>query len=1123
MPYDAEVIDLLSDSSGSCNEVALKSNEGLPPPIRSNANSDLKDDEPAGDDDRKKDASLTTKFASKGSWYDDYKDVLESSDDSDSVSDSVVSAKGGERVGKCKQGGEVEVIDLLSDSSCSVANNHESQKRDAPLSSNRSKRKRSPPTRLIETMDRNKKPKKTRKRRRPTKIYDNVDIASRSHISYGRKRPPEISTAIHKARIALSSNDMRNESEFIGDWDGDWWDITSRFSEGEKKDNHVRSKLPLLEQPAGVPASVMITSEDEIAVSSILTLGPKHSDSEVEIISMSSSVECQTCERHSLHLGQIERLLENAKAIPTYRKEEKFIAEFIAKIKALLDEIEADADSGISIFYHECSGSGQFNPCFTTTKLIQVFGGLCQICTIATKSSGWKYVILQLFKKFFKKSSGECGVDITSRFSEGEKKDNHVRSKLPLLEQPAGVPASVMITSEDEIAVSSILTLGPKHSDSEVEIISMSSSVECQTCERHSLHLGQIERLLENAKAIPTYRKEEKFIAEFIAKIKALLDEIEADADSGISIFYHECSGSGQFNPCFTTTKLIQVFGGLCQICTIATKSSGWKYVILQLFKKFFKKSSGECGVIVRILHLATYELTVSRGNVRHDDHVLAVSFGLQMITTMMRNIYFDSRLELHDTVYSSLFLDQPFECHKFCIKRNCRVDHRGVTACQFCGLRFHKSCFAGEVDVFGKCCPACKSASDLVKASTESNLADIYSLVVEKGASPLQAIAEPGSSFETALHAAVRCNNYDLMSMLLFGAYLLLNCDDSLTEWNFPAIAWGRDSSKLTPFEKGIDIILKDMNAKPPTEMLLLLRNRGVSRGSEDIRHALEKRHKMIQVMNGMTESDLLHSDASMGVESVPVRVSKHASLKTNFLYVTRSVESRETGIRWFDCRAGKKKCLSSFQGNCTKEKLKKLHRDQSLPPSWRAYCNYLCSSKASCSCQIEGLRFGLEIFETNGRGLGLRTAAGVSIKKGDIICNYEGEIVSALEAKRRDEEYAKSGEMGSYTINLDEKGSVCIDATVVRSASAFINHSCAESNTYLFRAIGHHLDEQFPFLVFRAKQDIGELEELSFNYVKGMPDGQKPTGLCSECNREHCLCHQCTEIEHKKHSFMG
>jgi len=824
---------------------------------------------------------------------------------------------------------DVEVIDLLSDSSCcsvevisisssssAAKNDGESSKRDAPLSSGRPKRKRS-------SSPQKKKPN------RPTQIYyDNVEKASRSHHVYReRKRPPEIVTAIHKAR-AMSSNDMRNESEFIGDW----WDVTSRFSQGEKKDSHVPPSKP-----------------------------------------------------------------------------------------------------------------------------------------------------------------PQC---------------------------PTFVPASVMITSEDEITVSSSVTLEPALSDSEVEIISMSSSAECNTCERHSLHLGQIERLLENVKAIPTYREEETFIIEFIAKIEALLCAIEADADSGISIFYHQCSCSGQFNPSFTITKLIQVFDGLCQICMIATKSEvRWKHVIKQLFNK-----SRVCGVILRILYLTTYELIVSRGNVRHDvdhDHVIAVSFGLQMIATMMRNIYFDSRLELQETIYSSLFLDRPLECHKVCIKRNCRVDHRGVTACQFCGLRFHKSCFACEVDVFDKCCPGCKASASLVKACTESNLSDIYSLVVEKGASPLQAVSWSNTSSETALHASLRCNNYNLMSMLLFGAYLILNCDGSLRKWNFPSIAWGRDSSKLTPFEKGIDICLKDMNAKPPTEILLLLTNRGVDKGLEDIRQALEKRRKMIQVMNSMTECDLLHSDASMGVESLPVRVSESVSLKINFFYVSRSVESRETAIRWFDCRSGRKKCLYSFQGNCTKEKLKKLHRDQSLPPSWRAFCNYLCPSN-SCSCQIEGLRFGLEIFETNGRGLGLRTARGVMIKKGDIICNYEGEIVSASEAKRRDEEYSKAGEMSSYTINLDEKGDVCIDATAVRSASAFINHSCAESNTYLFRALGHHLDEQFPSLVFRAKRDIGELEELTFNYVKGMPDGQKPTGKCSECSREHCLCKQCTEIAHKKHSIM-
>lgn len=351
---------------------------------------------------------------------------------------------------------------------------------------------------------------------------------------------------------------------------------------------------------------------------------------------------------------------------------------------------------------------------------------------------------------------------------------------------------------------------------------------------------------------------------------------------------------------------------------------------------------------------------------------------------------------------------------------------------------------------------------------------------------------------------------------MLLYGAHVLLNCDSSLREWSFPSIAWGRCSSNLNPFDKGIDICTKDMNAKPPTEILLLLCSRGYSNRStiKEICDALSKRHRMIQVLEGKSESDLLHSDMSNGVESLPVRVSECAFSNTNFIYVSKSVESRQTAIRWW------KKSLCSFEGDCTREKLQILHRDQGLPPSWNAHCNYLCltsTSKKTCACQIKGTRFELEIFETNGRGLGLRTAKGQSIKKGDIICNYEGEIVTAAEAKKRDEELY-SGNVGSYIINLDEKGEICIDATQMRSASAFINHSCAESNTQLTRALSDHLDDRFPLLVFRAKQDIGELQELTFNYVKGMRGGEKPVGFCSQCRREHCLCRQCTEIEHKK-----
>lgn len=716
---------------------------------------------------------------------------------------------------------------------------------------------------------------------------------------------------------------------------------------------------------------------------------------------------------------------------------------------------------------------------------------------------------------------------ISSRFSEGEEK----RSKPPPLEQV--IPESVMVTSDNEYTVSSGVALEPALSDSDVEIISISSSVECPTCERHSLHLGRIERLLENAKAIPTCCKDEPFIRDFIDKIKALLSDFEEDADSGTSIFYHECSGSGsgsgQFNPILTTAKLIQIFDGLCQVCVVATKpETRWKNVIRELFKT----SRKEVGVILRALHLTTYELIVSRGNARHDlDQVLAVSYGLQMIKTMMMNIYSDSRSGLQDTSYSTWFLDRPLEFHKRCIKRNCRVDKRKVTTCQSCGLRFHKSCFACEEDdkedVFDdKCCPTCKGAASLLKASRDGNLADIYSLVVEKGASPFQAVEETGGSFETALHAAVDCNNYNLMSMLLFGTYLMLNCDVSLKDWNFPNIAWGRDSRKHTPFKKGIRTCIENMGVKTPTEILLLLKNRGADGVLPTIQLVLKKRNEMLlktnqtlQLVYKKTESDLLHSDASMGMEPEPVGVieSASASLKRDdFFYVSRSIESRETAVRWFDCRSAKKKCLSTFQGDCTEDKRKKLHRDQNLPPSWRAYCNYLCSSSEPCSCHIDGLRFRLEIFDTNDRGLGLRTAKGVSIKKDDVICNYVGEIVTALEAKRRDEEYANAGEMGSYIFNLDEKGDVCIDATKIRSAAAFINHSCAESNTCLFRALGHHLDEKFPYLVFCAKQDIGELEELTFNY------GQKPTALCSDCDRMHCLCRQCTELEHRKHGLM-
>ncbi len=324
-----------------------------------------------------------------------------------------------------------------------------------------------------------------------------------------------------------------------------------------------------------------------------------------------------------------------------------------------------------------------------------------------------------------------CDAESKRKESEFIADNRHLNNWWKCACMTTSIPENVMITSDDDNkSVASSVTLEPFDSDSDaIEINSISSSAECRVCEKHSLHLGQMEWLLENVKSMPNHCDDGKFIAEFIRKVQRLLQSFEMDADMGISVFYHE---HDMFNPSLTVTKLIMICDGLYKICTIATQfPSRWKDVIDELFKK-----SGECGVIIRIMHLATHELMVSRVKVQYEqhdlDHLLGVSFGLQMIKTMMSNIYLDSRLKLMDTAYTSIFLDRPLEAFKRCIKRNCSRN-RGVTICQCCGLRFHKSCFSNEIDVFEKTCPACKNASSLVNACAESNLKDIYSLVVEK------------------------------------------------------------------------------------------------------------------------------------------------------------------------------------------------------------------------------------------------------------------------------------------------------------------------------------------------------------------------------------------------------
>ncbi|KAL7553845.1 hypothetical protein ACHAWF_017183 [Thalassiosira exigua] len=713
-------------------------------------------------------------------------------------------------------------------------------------------------------------------------------------------------------------------------------------------------------------------------------------------------------------------------------------------------------------------------------------------------------------------------------------------------------PPIPLISNDDDQSIPSIITLIlPDHSDVEslcVERIGNEGSDShdqrsaardgCHICDGQLHHHRQVDILLRDIKAaVADVDADISGWADFVRRFKVLIQGIDDDFRDGASFFFHQCEFTNGPNPIFTMVKLVQLFHEICEIISKASNEPQPDMTLFQLcFQPWKKKSPKDCGVVIQMLQMATaiinarVDLDVPETPARIDQ-LVGVTFGLQLLQNMARNVYADSKSHLQRDVKSAaLFLDHPLQSHKCCIKMNCQLGQKRLTSCALCGVSFHKGCFTNnneENSLLGDHCPCCKASSLLLDAA-DTDDCDIFSLIVEKAASPfIEGTAAAGN--ETALHIALRTNNYDLASMLLYGSHLLLNSDDSLLEWTIPDIAWARarinnqNNKGQTPFEYGTHLIKQRMDARPPVEIMLLLCSRGATQSRNEIQDALHKRRKMMMVMKEMNNIEaVLEHDISEGLEPSPVPAIMSgestsmydAKTQSNlFTYLTNSVESRSIAIRWFDCRIGRKQ-LSPFPGNCTAENRMVLHQRQLIPPTWKCYCNSLCKEANKCECQAvqKGVLYRLEVFETtDGRGLGVRTPKGTTIKKGSIICHYAGEIISSKEARRREDAYARQ-KIGSYILDCDEKRQYCIDATQYRSVAALINHSCAGSNSKLYRVLGNHLDLNFPFLGLEAKEDIKPLTEITFNY------GEKPQVFCAECNGSHCLCSHCKTIAHKK-----
>lgn len=434
--------------------------------------------------------------------------------------------------------------------------------------------------------------------------------------------------------------------------------------------------------------------------------------------------------------------------------------------------------------------------------------------------------------------------------------------------------------------------------------------------------------------------------------------------------------------------------------------------------------------------------------------------------------------------------------------------------------------------------------------------------------------------------------NNYTLTSMLLSGAYELLHCSSESSTYAFdpptsiPHECWGRDGCQhgftapcwreqkcqelkvcgLNPFDRAFHASTTSISGPAPIESMLLLAARGGGRMEKAKNITKLRLSKQMECSKAVEKDDcvvLPHNDISQGAEKMAIswvnETDDGEELETDFVYVNKAIESRDTRISWFSCRNQKPK---------SKKSSKKLlatwinSRIQSAYPSGARYnpggnlqilnaaskcsdtmnvclrqlqqinvpriqfeCNYLCpcrNTKRSVPAYAgrrdivecgnrkisSGIRHKLQVFRTEYKGWGVRSLE--TIKKGEMVCGYAG----LYQLEKNVQEWAHQDEFtNSYVMNLSQnakKTSAVVNGNELRSVSGFINHECSNANLDLFHWYGDHLDTCFPCVGFRAKDNISPLTELCFNY------GVKIFAECPLCGVEHCLCDHCMDWKH-------
>ncbi|KAJ0981802.1 hypothetical protein J5N97_010057 [Dioscorea zingiberensis] len=288
-----------------------------------------------------------------------------------------------------------------------------------------------------------------------------------------------------------------------------------------------------------------------------------------------------------------------------------------------------------------------------------------------------------------------------------------------------------------------------------------------------------------------------------------------------------------------------------------------------------------------------------------------------------------------------------------------------------------------------------------------------------------------------------------------------------------------------------------------------------------------------------------VLCEDLSFGKEPVPVRCVIDGDLKKfhneelgldmpwqDFAYVTKRVvdpslglytENSLLGCTCLDLKCYPENCDHVYLFDNDYENAMDIHGESMhgrfpydeksriiLEEGYLVYeCNSMCKCDSSCCNRVlqKGVRVKLEVFRTEKKGWAVR--AGEAIPHGTFVCEYIGEVLSDVEANKREERYDIKGCSYLYDIDAHIDGTsglsgmvpYVIDATNYGNVSRFINHSCSP-NLVNYLVLVESMDCQLAHIGLYASRDISVGEELAYDYRYKLLPGDGCPCLCGASN---------------------